>query len=315
MEYQQDYRQTKLYKYANLINNAHTAYALLLIALFITSTVMIYRRVRKYPDSKEIMKLSRVIHRARLKGDYETFFKNSFRLISLMEKNASAEELKKYGKRYETIRDVLKADMIRSEKKGELVVTSYRDLFHVLKEDVDHERIVQTDGGREDAGFYKNKYKLFDLSRDCVIRGYAIASGEPYKKVHKELSDFQMLSVVFDRKYPQGIRPPTYVDSAGVSEDLLHAYMDKKGWHKYKPTRNLKRTRVKLFPKGNYVIWIRGHVFAIKDQKVYDNHKKYNLIRSRKIEGIWVKDRKKIRDLYDADMMKIRLRRDWLKLY
>lgn len=129
------------------------------------------------------------------------------------------------------------------------------------------------DGGRASCGYRSH------ARGDCVCRAVAIATGESYKTIYRELNKF--LAPYKPTKYAKR----GYSSSNGVTQELTLAYMASKGW-------GWVTCRVPLLPEhlpnGTIICQMHGHVVAVKDGVRYDTHD-CNKRGIRIINGYWRK--------------------------
>lgn len=118
--------------------------------------------------------------------------------------------------------------------------------------------LVLSDGGRQAAGFRGSE------AGDCVVRALTIACDEDYRVVYDELA---LLSKEMGgrRSARDGVAPKVY------KEWLRH-----RGW---KWTATMKvgvgcvvHLRADELPAGRLVARLSGHLCAVVDGVVYDNH-------------------------------------------
>jgi hypothetical protein len=128
---------------------------------------------------------------------------------------------------------------------------------------------------------------------DCVVRAFASAFGVTYDYAHKKVAE------VFGRKNRQGTAYFSLTMSALVSkqikfnrkgvtpikEDVNLAY-----WVEVKGKRILRNMTTAKFlekyPKGTYIVTIKGHAFTIKDGVVIGNTQDA-IQRKKVIFGAW----------------------------
>ena len=123
--------------------------------------------------------------------------------------------------------------------------------------------VQYTDGGRSAAG-YKGR------ARDCVVRSIAIATGIPYQKVYDGIKLLAETEGYCKHNFPKsnpetGVRPVTsgrYLESVG----FVWVPLMSKG----------KRCRVHLrkdeLPNGRLVVAVSGHLTAVINGVIYDDH-------------------------------------------
>ena len=133
-------------------------------------------------------------------------------------------------------------------------------------------KIVITDGGRADAGFRGQ-------AGDCVVRATAIATGRPYREVYDELAKAQ--------------GEVTGVKSArnGIDKKVYKSYFDRQGFE-WTPTMKIGQgTTVHLradeLPMGRLLVSVSGHLVAVIDGVIYDNHDP-SRNGTRAVYGYWV---------------------------
>ena len=101
--------------------------------------------------------------------------------------------------------------------------------------------ICRTDGGRAEDGFFREK-------SDCVVRAVAVAHNMPYKDAHELLS-------LAGRKDGRG----TF---RYQMKDLLGEPSGSGG--------TVQRFLLE-HPKGNFIVRVTRHAFAVRDGIVYDS--------------------------------------------
>jgi hypothetical protein len=100
---------------------------------------------------------------------------------------------------------------------------------------------------------------------DCTVRAYAKAAGITYTQAHIELTEA-------GRRHGKGFR--------------VGPFYEKKGFLWYpKPHRKVENFILNTAHTGNWIVWIRGHVFAVCDGVIHDHHPKLNL--KRHVLGAW----------------------------
>lgn len=101
---------------------------------------------------------------------------------------------------------------------------------------------------RSDAGRYVEGYK--HEKNDCVVRAIAHAYDLPYNHAHATIKSL-------GRQDRKGFHTPKAMEV-----------------HKYQYKQDLPHMTVKTFlrqfPRGVYVLRIRGHAFAVKNGVIYD---------------------------------------------
>lgn len=95
--------------------------------------------------------------------------------------------------------------------------------------------MILTDGGRAAEGFTNEKL-------DCTVRAVALTRRMSYKAAHE-------LMEAAGRK-------------AGHRFEFA-AFMEGQGWARLVAAKGTIRRFVKEHPEGNYIVRIRGHVFAL----------------------------------------------------
>lgn len=128
-------------------------------------------------------------------------------------------------------------------------------------EDITPETIwIYDDGGRASAGFKSKK------AGDCVVRAIAIISGKPYLEVFNTLG-----SRFFKKDIASGKNPNT-----GVPNRIFKRYLKELGFV-WTPLMfigsgcKVHLTKEEL-PMGNIICRTSGHLVAVKDGVIFDNH-------------------------------------------
>ena len=141
--------------------------------------------------------------------------------------------------------------------------------------------------GINDSGLAKSE------TNDCVVRAFASAFNVTYDFAHKKVAE------IFGRKNGQG----TYCFSLGmrsleskgisinrkkvktISKDVNLSY-----WIKVKGVNTLRNMTTAKFledyPKGTYIVTVKGHAFTIKDGVVIGNPEDATK-RKKTIYGAW----------------------------
>jgi hypothetical protein len=105
-----------------------------------------------------------------------------------------------------------------------------------------------------------------DEKNDCTVRAYAKAANIPYTQAHAEIE-------AAGRRFGRGFRVHNF-------------YTEQKQFLWYpRPARRVDNFILNIAHTGNWIIWIRGHVFAVCDSVVHDRHPKLNL--KRHVLGAW----------------------------
>ena len=111
-------------------------------------------------------------------------------------------------------------------------------------------RYIETDGGRQDAGFRGR-------GGDCVTRAIAIATGLSYRIVRKELTDLT-------KEMTGGLNRSA---ANGVSPAITHAFLTSLGWE----VVITKGSYLKDIPTtGNLIACMPRHKAAVIDGNVHD---------------------------------------------
>ena len=131
-------------------------------------------------------------------------------------------------------------------------------------------RWVRDDGGRYRAGYRNNR-----VSGGCVPRAIAIATGKPYREVHKALVAATLHYVKTHRTYlARWIRrsrdgrgfDPEY----GSYQVIYGPYLESIGW-RFTPTKNQKvRLRADELPSGRLIVRVHRHLVAVIDGVIRD---------------------------------------------
>lgn len=108
-----------------------------------------------------------------------------------------------------------------------------------------------------DAGRIENGYA--HEKNDCTVRAYAVAAEIDYKVAHVEL-------FLAGRKVKKGF----------VVEKF---YTEKFGKPMGRPNMSVGKFVSLIAGSGNWIIKIRGHVFAVKEGVIYDINPAWNLNR------------------------------------
>jgi hypothetical protein len=121
----------------------------------------------------------------------------------------------------------------------------------------DTDRLVESDAGRKDAGFPKEK-------NDCVVRATATAFGLPYEEAH---TLFKIGGRACGQGTPTHLEQTTWNDLADEQgmELIKHSFPAKKG----KKRMNV-REFCKTHPEGIFLTRQAGHIATVMDGKVYD---------------------------------------------
>lgn len=124
-------------------------------------------------------------------------------------------------------------------------------------------KFVQTDGGREAAGFGKR-------ARDCGVRAVAVAAQLPYAVVHADLWEANLDFT--HHKAERAKASPTH----GVYREAMRSYMASIGWTWHPLMRIGSGCRVHLrdgeLPAGRLVVQVSRHYTAVIDGVLHDNH-------------------------------------------
>ena len=124
-------------------------------------------------------------------------------------------------------------------------------------------KVQYTDGGRSAAG-YKGR------ARDCAVRSIAIVTGIPYQRVHDRINELAEIEGPCKRKAPKsnaetGVRPQTW-----------GSYLQSLGYWWVPTMRKGSRCWVHLrkgqLPKGRLVVAVSGHLTAVIDGVIHDDH-------------------------------------------
>lgn len=126
-------------------------------------------------------------------------------------------------------------------------------------------RLHITDGGRAAAGFKGD-------TGDCVTRAIAIATGMPYKEVYDLVNEHS--SQERGRVRRGKVRKSSA--RSGVFTPTTRKLMEKLGWT-WVPTMGIGtgckvHLREDELPKGKLVVKVSGHVCAVIDGVIHDNH-------------------------------------------
>lgn len=118
------------------------------------------------------------------------------------------------------------------------------------------------DGGRSDSGFKGE-------ARDCVARAVAIATGQPYADVYRDLNELGR------GRAQRGGRGKTAART-GVQKDDTRAYLASLGW-RWHPTMAVGagcsvHLRADELPRGRIVVKLSRHVAAVVDGVIHDTH-------------------------------------------
>jgi hypothetical protein len=117
-------------------------------------------------------------------------------------------------------------------------------------------RTIITDGGRRAAGLTRKPKR-----GDCVIRAIAVATEMPYERVRADLNE----------------RACVLSDAAdGVTTDTWKAYLAELGFTWTSTMGIGTGCRVHLradeLPPGRLIVRVSGHVVAVIDGVIYDDH-------------------------------------------
>jgi hypothetical protein len=104
-----------------------------------------------------------------------------------------------------------------------------------------------------------------DEKNDCTVRAYAAASQRTYLEAHAKLA-------AAGRKHGKGFRVKTFYEAEGFL------------WYP-KPHRRVENFILNIAHTGNWIIWIRGHVFAVCDSVIHDTYPQTVL--KRHVLGAW----------------------------
>lgn len=131
---------------------------------------------------------------------------------------------------------------------------------------------VETDGGREAAGFT-------GTTGDCVTRAIAIATGLPYREVYdaiheRTLSNRRLMAKLELRYGAQARRHAS--PRTGVSRDVYQPYLESLGWE-WVPVMSIgsgctMHLREDEVPGGRIIARLSRHVCAVIDGMVHDTH-------------------------------------------
>lgn len=118
--------------------------------------------------------------------------------------------------------------------------------------------LVITDGGRADAGYASGE------AGDCVARALTIATGGSYSAVYRSLADLSAL-MGKRRSARNGAARPVYT-----------RWLAERGWQ-WTPTMAIGsgctvHMRRDELPAGRLVVRLSGHLCAVLDGVVHDNH-------------------------------------------
>lgn len=113
-------------------------------------------------------------------------------------------------------------------------------------------KYVYNDGGRAAAGFTGS-------ANDCVTRAIALVSGKPYAEVWQAMAAGNKSD---GKRFSADHCVRTY-------NRWFYDYMTANGFTWVEPK---KKTYVRDLLKGNYVVAIRGHYFAVLGDTIYDTH-------------------------------------------
>ena len=100
---------------------------------------------------------------------------------------------------------------------------------------------------------------------DCTVRAYSKAAGITYLQAHEELE-------AAGRKFGKGFRVKSFYEARNFL------------WYP-RPHRRVDNFILNIAMRGNWIIWIRGHVFAVCDGVIHDTHPRLNL--KRHVLGAW----------------------------
>ena len=121
-------------------------------------------------------------------------------------------------------------------------------------------KCISDDGGRKEAG-YKG------AARDCVVRSIAIASGQKYKRVYKDLQLLQKADLKSQGRRSRSVRNGVfqeswepYIKALGFKKVVDDKILD----HKVLPTwENIPKT-------GNFIVLVPNHLTAVVEGVVHD---------------------------------------------
>ena len=100
---------------------------------------------------------------------------------------------------------------------------------------------------------------------DCTVRAYSKAAGIPYLQAHQELTDAGRIPGKGFRVWP---------------------FYEKKGFLWYpRPHRRVDNFVLNIARNGNWIVWIRGHVFAVCDGVIHDTRP--SAVLKRHVLGAW----------------------------
>ena len=120
---------------------------------------------------------------------------------------------------------------------------------------------VYNDGGRKAAGFK-------GLAGDCVVRAISIATDQPYQEVYDAINALCKKQKVRKGK-PSSAR-------TGVSRKVYEPYLQEMGWRWVPTMRVGQGCKVHLredeLPRGRLVVAVSGHMTAVVDGVLHDNH-------------------------------------------
>jgi len=128
-------------------------------------------------------------------------------------------------------------------------------------------RFIKNDGGRAASG-YRGE------TGDCVARAIAIITEQPYHKVYANLALVNQTMLKTDRRKTAGIY--SAANGIYIRSTIFKRHMQKLGFV-WVPTMNIGtgcqiRLRAEELPKGRLIVRLSGHVSAVINGVIYDNH-------------------------------------------
>lgn len=153
---------------------------------------------------------------------------------------------------------------------------------------------VYHDGGRAAAGFKGKR------AGDCVARAIAIATGLPYLEVYNRLAEGNKTQRVTKRSSKRTAGRRTASQGICTGRKWFNDYMHELGFEWYTFTeigrpstiRLTDEESMKLVPKGNVIVSLRGHVAALIDGVLHDTYN-CSTSRSNVVYGYWILRKRK----------------------
>lgn len=128
----------------------------------------------------------------------------------------------------------------------DLITGRFVTVRPIRRRNKDLSRFVSTDGGRAACGFGGE-------DMDCAPRAAAIALGITYEDAHARYKAQGRVD---------GRRTPPHMTEAVLGVPVVYDFRERK---------STVAQWLKDHPRGRFVVWVHGHVFAVLDGIVHDN--------------------------------------------